>query len=67
MPIHHPPTDDTLIRASVVQARTSLSRTTIWRMAGRGEFPSPVRIGSGRVAWSASAVGDWIAAKVGSK
>jgi prophage regulatory protein len=52
-----------LIPPAVVTDRTSLSRTTIWRMVRRGEFPAPIQISPGRVAWSEAAVDAWIASK----
>jgi prophage regulatory protein len=56
-------TADRLLPPSAVMEMVSLSRTTIWRLAKRGEFPRPVRLSAGRVGWSASAVQRWIAAK----
>lgn len=54
-----------LISGPAVQAKTSLSRCTIWRLVGRGAFPAPVRVSPGRVAWSAEAVEGWIAGRLG--
>lgn len=36
-----------------------LSRTTIWRMVRKGEFPAPRRVG-GRALWSDADVTAWI-------
>lgn len=47
-----------------VGRRTSLSRTTIWRLCRAGRFPSPVELSAGRVGWSARAVDAWIAARL---
>ena len=38
----------------------NVSVTTLWRMVRRGEFPPPIRVSPGRVAWPASSVLDWI-------
>ena len=54
-----------LLPPPVVTDRTSLSRTTLWRMVRRGEFPKPVQVSPGRVAWSEALVNAWIAAKMG--
>lgn len=54
-----------LLPPPVVTDRTSLSRTTLWRMVRRGEFPKPVQVSPGRVAWPENAVNAWISAKMG--
>ena len=38
-----------------------LSRPTRWRLRQTGEFPAPVRISKGRVAYPADAIKKWIA------
>ena len=38
----------------------NVSVTTLWRMVRREEFPPPIRVSPGRVAWPASSVLDWI-------
>ncbi len=53
-----------LLPPPIVADRTSLSRTTLWRLVRRGEFPKPVRVSPGRVAWSESAINGWIASKM---
>jgi prophage regulatory protein len=53
-----------LLPPPAVELLTSLSRQTIWRLVKRGEFPAPVRISPGRVAYSARAVRSWVAQKV---
>lgn len=40
-----------------------LSRTTVWRMQQRGEFPSPIRISPGRVGWVRDEIRRWQIAK----
>ena len=34
-----------------VRELTDLSRTTVWRLQRRGDFPQPIRISPGRVGW----------------
>lgn len=55
---------DRLLPDAVVQERTSLDRTTRWRLAKKGQFPAPIQISPGRVAWSESSITAWIAEKV---
>ena len=43
----------------VVQA-TSLSRSTLWRKVQAGEFPKPISISIGRVAYIADEVEAWV-------
>lgn len=56
MPNHH-------LRRPAVEAATGLSRSTIYAMMDRGEFPRPVRIGRRAVAWSEAAILNWLAAR----
>ena len=39
---------------------TGLSRTTIWRLEQRGEFPARRQITPQRVAWVADEVREWV-------
>ena len=49
-----------LLRIREVQARTGLSRSTIYAWSADGRFPAPVRLG-GRVArWVEAEVDDWL-------
>lgn len=47
-----------------VVARTSLSRTTLWRQINAGNFPKPVRLAGRRVAFDEAAVEAWIREKL---
>jgi len=49
-----------LITPSTVFGRTTLSRTTIWRMVRAGTFPAPLKISKNRIAWRESDVTDFI-------
>jgi prophage regulatory protein len=53
-----------LLPPVVVSDRTSLSRTTLWRMVKKGDFPAAVRISENRIAWRESAVTAWIDARL---
>ncbi|QBX72431.1 AlpA family phage regulatory protein [Aeromonas hydrophila] len=41
----------TLLKRQQVEAATSLSRSTIYDMMSKGQFPKPIRLGAQRVAW----------------
>jgi prophage regulatory protein len=47
------------LRIRDVVNETSLSRATIYRMIARGEFPSPIKVSTQRVAWVEGAVQHW--------
>lgn len=49
--------------ARTVQQLTSLSRTSIWRLARAKQFPSAVPLSPGRVGYDANAVDRWLAAR----
>lgn len=51
-----------MLRAEVMQLST-LSKTVIWRLMNRGEFPLPVRLSPNRVAWVRSEVEGWVEAR----
>jgi prophage regulatory protein len=55
-----PVTPVKLLRFPVVRERTGLSRSTIWRLERRGEFPKHHRIAPNIVAWSEVEVSHWI-------
>ena len=43
-----------------VKARTTLSRSTVYRKVTEGTFPRQILIASRRVAWSEDAIEDWM-------
>jgi prophage regulatory protein len=53
-----------LLRFATVHERTGLSRSTIWRLEHRGQFPRHRPISANAVAWVESEVAAWIQAKV---
>ena len=55
------PVTEKHLRRPAVEAATGLSRSTIYDMMGRGEFPRPVRIGRRAVAWPQSVIQQWLA------
>lgn len=52
-----------LLHLRAVIHRTSLSRTSIYRLMARAQFPSQVPLG-GRVAWIESEVEAWLDARI---
>ncbi len=57
-----PPTR--LLRFPAVRERTGLSRSTIWRLERRGDFPQHRRISANVVAWVETEVAGWIQSRV---
>ena len=51
---------DRMLTVAEVSRVTSLSRTTLYRMVERGQFPAPRRISAARVAWRESVVQAWL-------
>lgn len=54
---------DKLLRRPEVEARTGLSRSTLYAWMDRSEFPRPVRLGTRIVAWRESDVNAWLEAR----
>jgi prophage regulatory protein len=54
-----------LLNPKDVEARTTLSRVTLWRKSRDGDFPKPLRISSNRIAWREADVDAWITSKMG--
>ena len=52
-----------LLRRPEVEARTGLSRSTIYQWIKDGEFPSPVKLGARLVAWRESDIEEWLNAR----
>jgi len=47
-------------RSRRVEQRVGLSRTAIYRLRLRGEFPAPIRLTPKTIGWRASEVTNWI-------
>jgi prophage regulatory protein len=54
----------TILRRKQVQARTGLSRSTIYLRVAQGTFPAPVRLGLRAVGWIESEISDWLAGRI---
>jgi prophage regulatory protein len=55
------------LRRPVVEELSGLSRSTIYDLMSRGEFPRPIKLTSKSVAWSEEEVLDWLASRPKSK
>ena len=54
---------DRTLSTKQVQDVSGLSRSTIWRLENKQQFPSRVSLSAGRVGWRASDVDDWLASR----
>lgn len=50
----------TILRRRGVEALTGLSRSTIYAMMSKGEFPRPIAIGSRAVGWAEDDISAWL-------
>lgn len=53
-----------ILRRKQVEARTGLSRSTLYAYIGTGQFPAPVALGARAVGWFESDVENWLASRV---
>ncbi|WP_336098920.1 helix-turn-helix transcriptional regulator [Roseovarius sp. CH_XMU1461] len=51
---------DKILRCREVQEIIGLSRSTIYRMIGRGDFPPPQKLGLRAIGWRESAISEWV-------
>jgi prophage regulatory protein len=58
-----PPRPERLLAASAVLAMVPFCRAHLMRLAKRGEFPRPVKLGERRIAFRESEVRAWIDAR----
>ena len=49
-----------ILRRPQVEARTGLSRSTIYARIQNGTFPRPILLGSRAVGWLEHEIGDWL-------
>ena len=54
----------TILRRKQVEARTGLSRSTIYLRVAEGSFPAPVSLGGRAVGWIEAEVNDWLAKRI---
>lgn len=55
-----------MLKLDAVCARTALSKSSLYALVAKGDFPAPVKLMAKAVAWSSIAVDDWIAARIAS-
>ncbi|MBI4006146.1 MAG: AlpA family transcriptional regulator [Gammaproteobacteria bacterium] len=55
---------EAIIRLPIVQQRTGLSRSEIYRREGLGQFPKRVSIGARSVGWVHTEIQAWIEARI---
>ena len=51
---------DLILKRPAVQARTGLSRSTIYLMMAQGAFPKPIPLGARAVGWIESEIDTWL-------
>lgn len=56
-----------ILRRAEVQARTGLSRSSIYRGVQEGSFPKPVGLGPRMVGWVDAEIQAWIDARIESR
>ena len=54
----------TILRRKQVEARTGLSRSTIYLRVNQGTFPKPVNLGARAVGWIESEISDWLTHRI---
>lgn len=55
---------DTFLRRPQVEARTGISRSTIYLWMKTGDFPLPVKLGTRLVAWRESDITAWLDSRI---
>jgi len=55
-----------ILRRREVEARTGLSRSTLYAQMAEGTFPRPVRLGKRAVGWMESTISEWLESRVSS-
>ncbi len=54
----------TILRRKQVEARTGLSRSTIYDRMKAGTFPAPISLGAKAVGWIESEIDAWLNAQI---
>ncbi|MDE0653910.1 MAG: AlpA family transcriptional regulator [bacterium] len=52
-----------IYRLPAVVSACGISRSTIYEMIGRGEFPRPVKLGARAVGWRRSDIEAWLTSR----
>jgi prophage regulatory protein len=59
--------DQVILRLPVVKARIGLSRSAIYSLVSRGEFPRPVQLGARSVGWVEDEVASWVKERIAAR
>lgn len=51
------------LRRRAVEEITGLSRSTIYLLMSKGQFPRPIKLTTKAVAWSEASIVDWLATR----
>ena len=60
MPTPKTTNPDKIIRIKDVIELTGISRTTLWRLEGKGDFPRRLPLSAGSVGWRYSEIEQWV-------
>lgn len=52
-----------ILRRPQVEEITGLSRSTIYAMMAKGQFPSPLRLGARAVGWPEAIIIEWLSSR----
>lgn len=55
--------DEALLDTREICRLLGISRTTLWRLRQRRDFPSPIRLSTRRIAWRRDAIDAWLEAR----
>ena len=58
------PSTPIIIRRRVVEARTGLSRSTIYLRISEGKFPKPISLGTRAVGWIEAEISEWLTSRI---
>ena len=53
-----------LLRLGDVQRRVGLSRSSVYALAAKDQFPKPIKLGLRASAWLENEIDDWIAMRI---
>lgn len=51
---------ESILKIWTVSERTSISRSQIYLMMSKGEFPKPIKLSERSVGWTSSSIDKWI-------
>jgi len=54
-----------ILNQATILASLGISKTTLWRMIGRGDFPKPIKLGERLNGWRVETFEQWLESKAG--